>query len=382
VAYKKRWTRLLSSVPLAAATALAAAAALAVAGCTSGSAAGSASGAGIGTASATAVTTAEAASAYQRIVATVIEPGANINETAALAATTDVAHVEVSTSQVTARYFNLRSPGSAVMKLGTPVFYLPASGGYPQWFAAEASVSYDAHSLPAGATRTGAPGGIQWQNDDGHAVFLFTKAGAAAPWQLSSVSKLAPGTSLPALATDGSGHVPTVSLSDTALLSQPDFTGPLQAAVVDDGPGSAAAKVVAEGQLTTGIYDNERAGLLGLTAPHGDVLQWNLEGSSYQQFALRTADGGALVFYAMYLNTTVQTPESLNQSLPLNPGPKISVSQVLAPLLPAGQAAPRIKLEGQQLLSFAAVDPPASASTTAKIQVIAIGGDWSYASAS
>jgi hypothetical protein len=376
VAYTKRWTRLLSGVPLAAAAALAAA------GCTPGSAASGGGGTSAGTASAAAVTTAEAAGAYQRIVATVLGPGADANVTAALAATTDVARVEVSTIHVTARYFNLRSPASAVMKLGAPVFYLPASGSYPQWFVAESSVRYDVPALPAGSKWTGAPGGIQWQNDDGHAVLLFTKASAAAPWQLSSISKLAPGTSLPALATNGSGHVPTVSLTDTALLAQPDFTGPLQAAVVDDGPGSAAAKVVASGELTTGIYDNERAGLLGLTAPSGDVLQWNLEGSGYQQFALRTADGGALVFYAMYLNTAVQTPESLNQSLPLNPGPKISVSQVLVPLLPAGQAAPRIKLEGQQLLSFAAVDPPASASTAPKIQVIAIGGDWSYATAS
>ncbi len=376
MAYRKRWTRLLSGVPLAAAVALAAG------GCTSGSATSSATGAGVGTASAAAVTTAEAASAYQRIAATVIEPGADAHATAALAATTDVAHVEVNAIQMAARYFNLRSPAGAVMKLGEPVFYLPASAGYPQWFVAEANVSYNVPALPAGIKWTGAPGGIQWQNDDGHAVFLFTKASAAGPWQLSSFSKLAPGTSLPALATDGSGHVPTVSLSDTALLAQPDFTGPLQAAVVDGGPDSAAAKVVASGQLTTGIYDNERAGLLGLTAPRGDVLQWNLEGSSYQQFALRTADGGALVFYAMYLNTAVQTPGSLNQSLPLNPGPKITVSQVLAPLLPAGQPAPRIKLEGQQLLSFAAVDPPGGASTAAKIQVIAIGGDWSYATAS
>jgi hypothetical protein len=376
VAYRRRWARLLSGVPLAVAVALAAV------GCTSGSAASSAGGAGLGSASATAVTTAEAVTAYQRIAATVLEPGADANLTAALAATTDVARVEVSTIHATARYFNLRSPAGAVMKLGAPVLYLPASAGYPQWFVAGASVSYDVPALPAGSRWTGAPGGIQWQNDDGHAVFLFTKASAAAPWQLSSISKLAPGASLPALATDGSGHVPTVSLSDSALLVQPDFTGPLQAAVVDGGPASSAAKVVASGQLTTGIYDNERTGLLGLTAPAGDVLQWNLEGASYQQFALRTADGGALVFYAMYLNTTVQTPESLNQSLPLNPGPKISVSKVLAPLLPSGQPAPRIKLEGQQLLSFAAIDPPAGPSTAAKIQVVAIGGDWSYATAS
>lgn len=368
MAHTKRWTRLLGGACLAGA-------ALAAVGCTPGSPANSAGG----TAPAAAVTTAEATSAYQRVVATVLGPRSATDVTAALAATTDVARVEVSTSHLTARYFNVALPADSAVSLGTPVFYLPQSAGYPQWFVAEASVGYDVPALPAGSTWTGAPGGIQWQNAAGSAVLLFTKATATAAWQLSSVSKLAPGVSLPALATESSGRVPTVPDSDSALVAQPDFTGPLQAAVVDDGPASPAAKVVASGQLTTGIYDNERAGLLGLTAPPGDVLQWNLEGSDYQQFALRTADGGALVFYAMYLNTTVQTPASLAQALPLSPGPKISVSQLLAPLLAPGQRAPRIMLEGQQLLSFAAVDPPAG---SAKIKVIAIGGDWSYATSS
>jgi hypothetical protein len=353
-------------------------AALAAAGCTSAPAT-SAAGSGRGTATAPALTAADASAAYQRIVPAVLGPDAVADPTAALASTTDVVRVEVSTAQLTARYFNTGLPAGSVARLGTPVFRLPEPAGYPQWFIADASVTGNAAALPAGDKGTGAPGGIQWRSVAGHAVFLFTKVSATAPWHLSSLAKLAPGVSLPALATDGTGHVRTVSLSDSALLAQPDVTGPLQAAVVDDGPASPSARVVASGPLTTGIYDNERAGQLGLTAPHGDILQWELEGSNYRQFALRTAAGGALVFYAMYLNTTVQTPASLNLGRPLEPGPAISVSQVLAPLLGHARPAPRIKLEGQQLLSFAAVDPPANGG---KIQVIGIGGGWSYASAS
>jgi hypothetical protein len=42
-----------------------------------------------------------------------------------------------------------------------------------------------------------------------------------------------------------------------------------------------------------------------------------------------------------------------------------------------------VQVEGQQLLSFAAVDPPAgNASAAAKIQVIAVGGGLIYANAS
>jgi hypothetical protein len=372
-----RWTRSLRG------TALAAAAALAAVGCTSAPVTSTA-----GTTPGTAVTAAEAASAYGRIVPLVLAAGSSADVTAALSSTTDVAHVEVSTSHLTASYFNERLPAGDLVRLGTPAFYLPDSAGYPQWFVADAAITSKATSPPSGEKRTRtprapraprAPGGIRSENANGQIVFLFTKASVTAPWQLSSMSELARGTSLPALAVEGNGLVRTVSMADTTLLAQPNVTGPLQAGVVDDGPANAASKVVASGPLTTGIYDSERARLFGLTAPHGDILQWQLEGSNFQQFALRTADGGALVFYAMYLNTVVQTPGSLNQNRPLNPGPAISVSQLLAPLLGRGHPTPRIKLEGQQLLSFAAVDPPASGG---KIRVIAIGGGWSYAYAS
>ena len=42
--------------------------------------------------------------------------------------------------------------------------------------------------------------------------------------------------------------------------------------------------------------------------PAGDVYQWSMEGTPYPAFALRTAAGGALVLYAMYLNSTVAVP--------------------------------------------------------------------------
>ena len=48
-------------------------------------------------------------------------------------------------------------------------------------------------------------------------------------------------------------------------------------------------------------------------------------------------------------------------------------------LLPAGQAAPLVQLAAEQTLSFAAVDP---APGQGKIQVIAIGGGLTAASAS
>jgi len=369
VAHRKRWTRLLSGV------ALACAAALAAVGCTSGlPSSGSVNGQGPETVPA--VSGAEAAQAYQQWEAAAAASANADNRTAELPYTTDVYRVTVSTGLQIERHDNIRVPAGSA-RSGPAVFYLPESTGYPRWFVAERPTTYN---LPRqSGTVPGAPGGIQWADQGSHDVLLFKQASATARWQLASVSKLAPGMSLPAFAVDGTGHIPTVSLSDRALRARPDVTGPLQAAVVDDGPASPASAVVAGGPLTTGIYDNERAGLLGLTAPRGDVLQWGLEGSIYPAVALRTAAGGALVLYSMYLNTIVQTQGSLAQSRPLTPGSPISVPNGVVPLLPHGQPAPRVKFEAQQTLSFAAIDPTAG---NEKIQVIAIGGGWSYASAS
>jgi hypothetical protein len=103
-----------------------------------------------------------------------------------------------------------------------------------------------------------------------------------------------------------------------------------------------------------------------------------MEGTPYPAFALRTADGGALVLYAMYLNSTVAVPGYLDNASPIQPGAPIKIPLDLLPLLPSGQPSPRVQLAAQDLFSFAAVDPPAASS---RITVLAIGGALNYASA-
>ena len=131
--------------------------------------------------------------------------------------------------------------------------------------------------------------------------------------------------------------------------------------MVDDSPASAAAKAVAAGPLTAAMYQaaRDRSGT-GLQVPGGDVYQWDMEGAAYPAFALRTADGGALVLYAMYLDSTVAVPSYLDEGDPINPGPPIEIPLDLSPLLPANPPTPRVALEQQDLLSFAAIDPSAA----------------------
>jgi hypothetical protein len=208
---------------------------------------------------------------------------------------------------------------------------------------------------------------------------LFEQGSAGAPWLLASMSNLAVGAAIPKLAADRAGYIPTVQLSDTALLARPEDVGPLQAAVIDDGPASAATKAIAAGQLTTGLYQGALGHASGMTAPPGDIYQWELQGASYPQFALRTADGGALVFYAMTLNTTVAVPDVIDKGNPIHSGPPIPVPADLRILLPPGRPAPLVQLQSKQVLSFTAIDPAPGKS---KVQVIAMGGGLASATAS
>ena len=73
----------------------------------------------------------------------------------------------------------------------------------------------------------------------------------------------------------------------------------------------------------------------------------------------------------------VQTPSLLAKASPNVPGPPITIPGYLKSLMPGDQQTARNRLQAEDVLSFAAIDPPASpqgGSIAAKIQVIAIGG--------
>jgi hypothetical protein len=393
VAPRKNWTR---GHRLILAPALGLAAALTAAGCTSTPVSSGPSTTTAQRAASPAITAAAARQAFDRYVAaaakapsphaaSVVLSLATGVEKAVLAATfashsvvSDAAPSASAQGGASSAYSSTLSitPGLAPYTYASPTFYLPEASGYPRFFVA--SVTRTLRGTKPADGGTASLGGAQVPAD-GPALLLFSRAGKDAPWLLASISQLAAGVTLPRLATESDGYVPIVPPSSTALLAQPVYVGPLQAAVVDDGPANAATKAVAAGPLTTGLYQGAVNHAGGLTAPPGDVYQWELDGSSLPQFALRTAAGGALVFYATTLTTTVAVPGVINKANPIRSGPPIQVPAAVRPLLPPGQPAPLVQLSSAQTLSFAAVDP---AQGTAKIQVIAIGGGLTSASAS
>jgi hypothetical protein len=164
-----------------------------------------------------------------------------------------------------------------------------------------------------------------------------------------------------------------VSGSDSSLLLRPDVVGATQAAVVDDGPASPAVAVVSSGPQTTGLYSAQAAQARADAAP-GLQYQWLLEGAPYPRFELRTADGGALVLYSMYLNTTTEHPN-------LVAGSPIQVPASISPLFTVPNEIGYHALWANWTYQFAAIDPPSTAHN-AKLQIIAAQGTPTYAHAS
>jgi hypothetical protein len=138
--------------------------------------------------------------------------------------------------------------------------------------------------------------------------------------------------------------------------------------VVDEGPNSPAASVVAPGSPTTGFYEANTAAAKQARA-QGRYYSSELEGTSYPFFALATTDGGAIVFYTMSLNTsTTPVKYSAKNTIP--------VPDAFKPLLPADHPRVTKLLDTYSTLQYVAIDPPPAAhgGTIGKLRVVATAG--------
>jgi hypothetical protein len=250
-------------------------------------------------------------------------------------------------SVVHAQYRALANTGTPVPRYGygTPTFYVPALSSYPEWFVVTVPV-------------TTAPGAAAVNT-----IMAFDKPAADQPWTLNGAAVL--DQPLPAIAHDSAGYAVNVSTKDTSLLLTPNVVGATQAAVANEGPAAPAAAAIASGPQTTGIYTSQSAQNSSYNA-RGLSYLWVLEGAAVPQFDLRTADGGALVIYTMYLNTTIEHPGNVF-------GAKIPIPAGFAPITTPSKATGAHGVAANWTYEFAAIDPPASAHN-AKAQVIAASG--------
>ena len=247
----------------------------------------------------------------------------------------------------------LAAAGTAVPRytFGTPAFYVPALSGFPQWFVVAVPRSTVSGGQPGPAVST---------------LMLFARGKKTVNWTLSGTAVLS--GPLPKIALDGGYAIP-VSTVDQSLLLRPDVAGATQAAVVDDGPASPAAAVVAAGPQTTGLYAAQAA-QAAAQQRQGLQYQWLLQGSPFPQVGLRLAGGGALVLYGMYLNTTNEHPN-------LAAGSPIPVPRRFAPILTTPDQVGYHAVFANWAYQFAAIDPLATR-RNAKLQIIGWQSGPSY----
>ena len=233
-------------------------------------------------------------------------------------------------------------------RYGTPVFYVPALSGFPQWFVVAVDRTTVTGGKPGATART---------------LMLFAREKQTDRWTLGGTAVLS--RPLPAIARDAEGYAVAVPTTDTSLLLRPDVVGATHAAVVDDGPASPAAAVVAAGPQTTGLHAAQVARAAAERA-RGLNYEWLLQGASWPQVGLRLAGGGALVFYGMYLNTSNEHPNLVE-------GRPIPVPAAFSPLLDGTNEVGYHEVLSDWDYQFAAVDPPVSA-RDGKLDIIAWQG--------
>ena len=252
-------------------------------------------------------------------------------------------------AQAKGQYEALASTGTAIptYRYGTPTFYVPALSDYPQWFMVRVPRATEANGHPGAVAAT---------------LMVFDKLTPAGTWTLNGTTGI--DGPLPALKMND-GYAVDVATNAASLLLRPDVLGATQAAVVDEGPANPSAALISPGTLTTGLYTAQTAHA-SAEAAHGLGYTWLLEGAPFPVFGLETTDGGALVLYGMYLNTTTSHHN-------LTAGSPIPVPAGFTPLLAAPTEIGYHAVYANWTYQFAAVDPP-STEKNAKVSVISANG--------
>ncbi|WP_078917980.1 hypothetical protein [Streptomyces sp. NRRL WC-3725] len=172
---------------------------------------------------------------------------------------------------------------------------IPEKAGWPRWFVADA--------------RGNKGGNFRW-------VLVFTRGDLGERWQVSYLTLMAPGT-VPEFRTDEDGWAEAVPADTGGLAVRPDELSRTYADYLENG-----GKTFADGRDTSGL----RADRAKEAKKPGLVRQFidePLTHGDYAPLALRTADGGALVFFTThhyekqtaYTGATVPVPNKDVQAL-------------------------------------------------------------------
>ncbi|GAB2840836.1 hypothetical protein GCM10027074_04010 [Streptomyces deserti] len=160
------------------------------------------------------------------------------------------------------------NPNHTPLKLTDARFTIPKKAGWPRWFVADAA---------------GNKGGqARW-------LLVFTRGGLDETWQVAYLTLVAP-DDVPQFKTDQDGWAEAVPANSTELAVPPGDLSQDYATYLKDGGDTFAA-----GSHTSGWRQlREKATRPGLATQYIDEPLTN---GAYAPLAVRTKDGGALVFF-------------------------------------------------------------------------------------
>ncbi|MGW0880420.1 hypothetical protein [Streptomyces sp. NPDC002671] len=191
----------------------------------------------------------------------------------------DAAHVtgavqDIDGARLKAGHVNSPSgnPDHTPLKLTDAKFTIPKKAGWPRWFVADAQGNKG--------------GNARW-------LLVFTRGDLGDPWQVAYLTLFAPG-SVPEFKKDKDGWAEAVPADSAQLAVKPNDLSQSYATYLQSG-----GKTFADGPETSGLRTarEKAARKPGLVR---QFIDEPLTHGDYAPLALRTADGGALVFFTTH----------------------------------------------------------------------------------
>ncbi|MDX3578045.1 MULTISPECIES: hypothetical protein [unclassified Streptomyces] len=164
------------------------------------------------------------------------------------------------------------NPEHKPLVLSDVSYTIPEKAGWPRWFVADAK---------------GNKGG------DARWLLVFTRDALSQPWQATYLTLVAPG-SLPAFAKDEDGWAQAVPADTSRLALAPGDLSQDYATYLQSGGGPFADGSYTSALRATRTKNASRPGLAT------QYIDEQLTEGDYAPLALRTTDGGALVFFTTH----------------------------------------------------------------------------------
>ncbi|MER5433804.1 hypothetical protein [Streptomyces sp. NPDC002588] len=187
------------------------------------------------------------------------------------------------------------NPQHTPLALSDVTYTIPKKAGWPRWFVADA--------------RSNKGGGARW-------LLVFTRGDLSEPWRATYLTLVAPGA-LPEFTKDKDGWAEAVPADSAGLARTPQDLSEDYTAYLKNG-GSAFADGAYTSELRAARAKNaEKPGLVQ------QYVDEPLTNGGFAPLALRTADGGALVFFSSHhyvkqtaaAGASVPTPNKSVQAL-------------------------------------------------------------------